>query len=241
MNLHHHEILNDPAVRHGWTDSGGPDFKGDPASPDHGHPVSEIVEAARLVEAAWAHQVHGGKVLHVKESGLAGEADALWTDVPGLGVIGRSADCPLVLVAGRREDGSALTGFAHASWRSTVKGITGKLLGQMIAAGLDPATARAVICPSAGPCCYEVGEDVREAALSGLGQDVGWHFLDRGGIMTFNLWAANKAQLEEYGMASPSIAEPDVCTICGEGFPSYRRDGEKAGRFAAIIGPGLRA
>jgi len=51
---------------------------------------------------AWVRQVHGGVVLRVDEAGLAGEADALVSDRPGLLLRGRSADCPLVLAAGER-------------------------------------------------------------------------------------------------------------------------------------------
>ena len=56
---------------------------------------------------------------------------------------------PLVLVGGRLGSGDVIWGFAHASWRSTVAGITGSLPAAMTAAGLRPETARAVICPSA--------------------------------------------------------------------------------------------
>jgi len=234
--LHTHDTMTNKDFRHGWSDASGPDFKVDPGSPDHAGVVAEIVKAAGLKDAAWARQVHGGKVLYVEGPGLAGDADALWTDVPGLGLVGRSADCPLILVGGRKKDGAPITGFAHASWRSTVKGITRELLSRMIVGGLDPESARAFICPSAGVCCYEVGQEVRQAMLDALGSEAGWFFLERSSQMTFDLWAANRAQLVERGVPEDSIHQAGVCTICGEGYPSHRRDGKTAGRFAAIIG-----
>ena len=233
--LHTHALLNDHGLRHGWTDTTGPNFHGDPTSTDHAPLVAELAEKAGLDGAAWAHQVHGGQVLYVSEPGLAGEADALWTDTPGLGVLGCSADCPLILVGGPRDDGSNIVGLAHASWRSTVKGITRELLTQMIVGGLDPARAHGFICPSAGPCCYDVGEEVRQAALNGLGPEAAWYFIEQVERLTFDLWAANVAQLMGMGIPEDSITQAGVCTICGEGYPSYRRDGEKAGRFAAVI------
>ena len=42
-----------------------------------------------MARAAWARQVHGPGVLEVAGPGLAGDADALWTATPGLGVVGR--------------------------------------------------------------------------------------------------------------------------------------------------------
>lgn len=223
--------------RHGWTTTQGPDFVGDLASEDHFACVTELVQAAELKAGAWARQVHGGQVLQVTESGFAGEADALWSDQTGLGVIGRSADCPLILVGGSRQDGSHVWGFAHASWRSTVKGITAGLILALTEAGADPAGLRAVICPSAGPCCYEVGDEVRKKALETLGPGAAWFFLERINGLVFDLWAANIAQLTAAGVTEDHIFNVNHCTICGgDRYPSYRRDGDKAGRFAAVIG-----
>lgn len=222
---------------HGWTTSQGPDFGGDPSSEDHVGCVEEFVRAAGLKEGAWARQVHGGRVLEVTESGFAGEADALWSDQPGLGVVGRGADCPLVMAGGTRPDESRVWGFAHASWRSTVQGITTGLILALTDAGVDPAGLRAVICPSAGPCCYEVGDEVRQEALKSLGPGSAWFFLEKSGRLSFDLWAANIAQLTGAGVAESNIFNVQHCTICGgDLYPSHRRDGDGAGRFAAVIG-----
>ncbi|MBU8871710.1 MAG: polyphenol oxidase family protein [Gemmatimonadales bacterium] len=221
----------------GWTDSGGPDFSPDPASTSQASVVTELVEAIGLEKAAWAKQVHGATIVRVSRPGLAGEADGLWTDIPGLGVIGRSADCPLVLVGGKRRDGSRVWGFTHASWRSTIQGITGKLVGLITDAGTDPTTLTATICPSAGPCCYEVGPEVLEAAVTLLGSEVRKFFHGAGTRWILDLWALNTAQLTAAGVSPGSIHIAGKCTICGGSrYPSYRRDGADAGRFAAIIG-----
>lgn len=223
--------------RHGWTTSEGPDFRGDPTSGDMAVGVTELVWTTGLEMGAWARQVHGGRVLEVTKRGFAGEADALWSAQPGLGVVGRSADCPLILVGGFRSDGSRIWGFAHASWRSTVQGITAGLILAMTEGGADPAGMRAVICPSAGPCCYEVKDEVRQTALKSLGPGAAWFFMEKSEGLFFNLWAANIAQLKAAGVAEDNIFNVDHCTICGDDrYPSHRRDGDQAGRFAAIIG-----
>ncbi len=241
--LHRHTPYLEAATPHGWTSHGGPDFKHPVDSPAMETVVDTLARGAGLEGGAWAEQVHGGTVLRVDSPGPAGAADALWTTTGGLGVVGRSADCPLILVAGKGPDGMPLAGFAHASWRSTVRSITTRLLDEMKIGGLDVATARAVVCPSAGPCCYEVGAEVHREACERLGPAAARHFRSRGDRFILDLWSANQQQLEAAGMAAHRIWVSGECTICGEGhpvrrYPSYRRQGQAAGRFAAIQGVG---
>ena len=222
---------------HGWTTTAGPDFRSLAESRQQAAAMSELAAAVRLPELAWCTQVHGDTVLRVDGPGPAGSADALWTDRPGLGVVGRGADCPLLLIGGQRDDGTCLWGFAHASWRSTVLGITGKLLTVLIEAGGVPASLTGVICPSAGPCCYEVGTEVRDAALAQQGPAADPWFTRRGERLVLDLWRANLDQWQGLGLAPDRLAVDGHCTLCGDGsFPSHRRDGAKAGRFAAVIG-----
>lgn len=224
----------------GWTDASGPDFGAPADSPEQAATAAALAAATGLHEAAWVQQVHGGAVLRAEGTGCIGRADALWTDVPGLGVVGRSADCPLVLVGGLRPDGSPLAGFAHASWRSTVAGITPALVGALLAAGAEPGSLRAQIAPSAGPCCYEVRDDVRDAALERLGPGAAPFFTPRPDTgpdaWILDLWSANLTQLMGCGVAPGRIRTAGECTICSERYPSYRRQGQAAGRFAAMIG-----
>lgn len=239
--LRTHAGLDAGGWRHGWTTSAGPDFRGDPAGAPMATAMADLCRAALVPAAAWVRQVHGGAVLRAGGPGLAGPADALWTTESGLATVGRGADCPLVLVGGRREDGGAVWGFAHASWRSTVAGITPALVAAMAAGGLRPESARALICPSAGPCCYEVGPEVRAAMLSARGpRAAGWfhpHQAEGRSLKwRLDLWGANEAELLAAGLSAAHIGNQRHCTICGGAdYPSHRRDGERAGRLAAFI------
>lgn len=239
--LHRCQPLASNGWSHGWSDISGPDFKSPVQGLDHQGAMKELCRKVGLESAAWAEQVHGGTVLKVESPGFAGQADALWTDRPQLGVVGRSADCPLILMGGTMKDGARMAGFAHASWRSTVRGITASLAAALREAGARLESMQAVICPSAGPCCYEVGPEVREEACSRLGDTAARHFHDRGDRFILDLWSANSEQLVQAGVNPERIYRTGHCTICGnpEGdlrFPSYRRQGQLAGRFAAIIG-----
>jgi len=223
--------------RHGWTTDAGPDFRTPVTSVEHAAAVAELVAAAGLRDGAWVRQVHGSAVLRADQPGLLGEADALWTNEPGLGVVGRSADCPLLLVAGVDAAGRGIWGFAHASWRSTVAGIMTSLLRDMKRAGLRLDRTWAVVCPSAGPCCYEVGPEVRQAALAHLGPSAADFCLPLRERPAFDLWRANGAQCEAAGLPAGHFFVSGVCTICaGRDYPSYRRQQGQAGRLAAISG-----
>lgn len=233
-----------PGFVHAVTTRKGPAFAAAADSPANQDARQDLTAALRLRGIAWCHQVHGGRVLQVISAGAAGEGDALLTDTAGLGVLGRSADCPLVLVAGPApgsggESGrpAHAVGMAHASWRSTVAGITRSLIGALqTSCGVEPCRMVAGICPSAGPCCYAVGEEVREAALAGLGASAADFFTERADKLYFDLWRANAAQLLSAGLLESHVQISGICTLCrNDLFPSYRREGETAARFAAVI------
>ncbi len=200
--------------------------------------AAETAERLHMDGTAWVHQVHGNTILQALKPGIVGQADGLVSDTSGLLIAGRSADCPIVLLTGRRNDGSAVVGFAHASWRSTVKAIT-RLLVEKLTDEMDcqKNSLHAAIAPSAGPCCYEIGEEVREQALKELGPNSSEFFIRRNNNLFFDLWAANISQLTESGVPEEQIEISDTATICdGDNFWSWRKQGHEAGRFAAVIG-----
>jgi len=184
--------------------------------------------------AAWLEQAHGTSTLPVDSPGPAGSGDGLITASPGIALVGRSADCPLVLVADR---GGGAVGMFHSGWRGTVGGIAMEFVRSLIGRfGSDPAGLVACICPSIGICCYEVGQDVQDAAVSGLGQHAVKFFAYRGGELHFDMQSCIRDQLLRVGLSGRNIHIAGICTICHEDlFCSYRREGPHAGRFQAGI------
>ncbi|MBE0565893.1 MAG: laccase domain-containing protein, partial [Krumholzibacteria bacterium] len=69
-----------------------------------------------------------------------------------------------------------------------------------------------------------------------LGPGAAGFFTPRGGRWILDLWAANRAQLEAAGVPAGAITVTGICTICNAQYPSHRRQGTDAGRFAAVIG-----
>jgi len=199
-------------------------------------PAAEAI--ARLLDlrqVAWCEQVHGRRIVPVGGGGPVGRGDGMVTNVPSLGLMIRSADCPVILAVDKV---SGAIGVAHASWRGTVGRIASELIVAMVGRfGVRPDDVVACICPSAGPCCYEVAPEVRDAAVGGIGRHAERFFDRREGRLYFDLWSANADELARAGVLPRNIHVSGQCTVCNnDRFPSHRVEGDGAGRFAALIG-----
>jgi hypothetical protein len=226
-------VLDALGIPHLVTTRQGPDV--DQIRHDPAEAGRQIADALGLKGVAFLEQVHGGDVLVCDEGGEAGSGDGLVTTRPGLALLGKSGDCPIVLIADKQQ---RAVGFAHASWRATVAGITPHVVARMVDLGCAAAGLVACICPSAGPECYEVGDEVRAAAIEGIGRYAEAFFHPGpNGKDHFSLWVANVDALRRCGVPLESIHVSGVCTLCrNDLFPSHRREGDAAGRFAAVIG-----
>lgn len=187
-------------------------------------------------------QVHGGEVLPIEDvdigRGRDGRdsairfVDGLVSDRPGVPLILMSADCPLVCAY---DPDRPAVGAVHASWQGTVAGATTQMIRLMARQyGSDPARLLTAIAPSAGPCCYEVGEEVRRIARTKL-DDADDFFRPHGQRFLFDLWEANRRQLTVAGVRPANIETAGWCSICDRRFWSHRRDGAHAGRTALFI------
>jgi YfiH family protein len=225
--------LEATGVPHLVTTRRGPDVQ--QVRHNTGAAAGHIAKTLGLDGIAYLEQVHGGDALVCEKGGLTGHGDGLVTAKAGVGVLGKSGDCPIVLIADKRR---RAVGFAHASWRATVAGIVPAVVGRMVDLGCSPAELVACIGPSAGPECYEVGEEVRKAALRGIGPHAATFFQPGPrGRDHFDLWAANVDALARVGLELGNIHVAGMCTLCrNDLFPSHRREGARAGRFAAVIG-----
>jgi polyphenol oxidase len=154
---------------------------------------------------AQGRQVHGTRVVVDGQDGE--EADGQVTTRAGVAAIVLVADCLPVALAG---PGAA--GVIHAGWRG--------LAGGALEAGVAAAGAvAAAIGPGIGPCCYEVGDDVR--AVFGTSE------------RTLDLKAVARARLREAGVTE--IHDCGLCTACdAERFFSHRRDHGVTGRQAGL-------
>lgn len=181
-------------------------------------------------------QIHEPRIKVVNAStpfGSHENYDALITAQTHVALMNFSADCPLLLIYDPRR---RIIAQAHASWRCSVARIAATVVEKMaIEFASDPADLIAGIGPSAGPCCYEVKNDVRAAAESVNLPQVDLCFPEREGRMYFDLWHTNRQQLVEAGINHSNIELAGICTMCrNDVFFSFRREGAGCGHFGLM-------
>jgi hypothetical protein len=154
------------------------------------------------------------------------EADASFTDVPGLGLGVLVADCAPVLLA---DPEARIVGVAHAGREGMAAGVVTELLSAMSAAGADPARMHAVIGPHICGGCYEVPAELRDR-IAGKVPESGC--VTRKGTPGVDVGAGVEAQLARAGVAA--VASDRRCTAEAPSLYSYRRDG-RTGRLAGLI------
>jgi YfiH family protein len=183
-----------------------------------------------LRRLAHGYQVHGTTVrrIHsdadVPEPGIDAAqppigADGHATRVPGLGVMALAADCLPVALGG-----NGTVAMVHAGWRGLAAGVLEEgvlALRELGGEGEGESEVAAIIGPGAGPCCYEVGEEVHTAFA-------GAHRSGR----RIDLKALARERLRTAGVTD--VRDACVCTICDQRFFSHRRESTRAGRQAGI-------
>jgi len=192
-----------------------------------GRVAAELDGSGRLL---LLRQVHGAVVAPAPWSGTP-EADAAVAAQPALVLGIQTADClPVLLVDPQRR----LVAAAHAGWRGTAAGVTRQIVRELVARGSRPGDIVAALGPGIGPCCYEVGEELREAF-----GPAGAVFFRPGspGKPRLDLRAANVHQLLEAGLAAEAIHHLADCTHCHPDlYHSYRREGLGSGRMISFVG-----
>ncbi len=197
-------------------------------------------------ETVSCYQVHGADILTIEPthtSGIIGQADGLVTNIPKVYLLLRFADCtPLIFFDPVRN----IVGLAHAGWRGTVQNVAGATVQAMVKLGCRPADIIAVIGPSIGSCCYEVGTEVVQATRLAFnspemlfyagGQNLkNWSDILARDTVYFDMATANHRQLEASGLKQ--IVQTHICTACQvTQFFSHRAEGGRTGRFGVMIG-----
>jgi YfiH family protein len=177
------------------------------------------------VRFAYGRQVHGRNVIRAvspPDPDVAPvEADGQATNVAGLAPLVLTADCLPIAVAG----GGAVA-VLHAGWRGLAAGVVAEGVQAVRELGSGGAAAHiaAAIGPGAGPCCYEVSEEVHEV-FARFGPDV------RQG-RNLDLKAVARRALNDAGVND--VEDVGLCTICSTEFFSHRRDHGLTGRQAGI-------
>ena len=172
-------------------------------------------------------QVHGNLVQHVTTPGSYPACDGIVTDTPGVCLCISVADCvPIFIVEKQRRAIAAI----HAGWRGTSLGIVERGV-EMLAKEFQcrPEEMIAYVGPSAGVCCYSVGEDV-------AGRFSREFVREKGNRIFLDLRGANVSQLARGGVPRDMIEISPLCTIDeANTLHSFRRDRERSGRMMGFI------
>jgi YfiH family protein len=174
-------------------------------------------------------QVHGSRVVEVEGpgSGLSPEeGDALLTFTPGPVLSVTVADCFPVFGISLSTPAVFL---AHAGWRGTLGGIVRECLRALRQRGIGGEEVSLLFGPGIGPCCFRVSPEVARLFPS-------FAVREREDGFYVDLPAANAAQAREEGVREEGLFFSGLCTSCrGDLFFSYRRDGPRSGRMAAVV------
>lgn len=187
----------------------------------------------------FADQVHGNKIAAIdkyynaketQENGIP-EVDGLMTNLPNIPLMARSGDCPTIALYDPENNAIAVV---HAGWRGTVAEIAIECVHKMQQTyNTDSSRLIAGIAPSIGPCCYVVGEEVKQCSIGKQWEKES--FFTKDSQLYFDLWKANILQLQSTGILAQNIECAKICTKCNhEEFFSYRTE-KGTGLFGLIL------
>jgi YfiH family protein len=165
------------------------------------------------------NQVHEDSILIIdtpptEDFVFHGDADAMITDIPGICLVIRTADCVPIFAY---DPVNKVLGAAHSGWRGTQLKIAGNMIKEMKDVYNCKATdIHAYIFPSIGPQSYEINEDVSK------------HFPHdhefRNGKIYLNLWQNIIRILKDEGLDSNLIYNAGICSmIQSDNFFSHRK------------------
>ena len=185
------------------------------------------------------HQVHGSKIAIIDRPGLTREDlegyDAFVTDLPGVAIGVRTADCVPILLY---DPVHRVIAAVHSGWKGTVLKISQSTISLMCEHfGSLPADLRAVIGPAIGPRSFQVGEEVVEQFRdAGFPMPLIWSHEGPGdgtpmsGGHHIDLFKANRWLLEGCGLPAENIRVHAIDTYRDLSFFSARREGVQCGR-----------
>lgn len=167
------------------------------------------------------------------------EADAWLVKVGALekAVIGiKTADCVPILI---NTSDNSYRAAVHCGWRSAVGGLLTKVVERMIELGVAKESIEVAFGPSAGVCCYQVGEDVVVAVADAQSKLENRFLIEplvkRGSNIYADIQSLLLMQLLSLGLSKDQTVNNSICTISSTDYFSYRREKDQAGRQLSFI------
>lgn len=168
------------------------------------------------------------------------EGDGYITNARGITLGVKSADCVPILFEATDKLGNVIgVGAVHAGWRGTVGKIAEVCVNKLISEyGASSKSIRACIGPCIHKCCFEVGDDVKNAVFA-LGEDFEKFCPKSGkndGKYFCDLVSVNREILLLAGLLPENIDVIDECTCClPEKYYSHRYSKGMRGTMLSTI------
>lgn len=178
------------------------------------------------IQPAWLKQVHG-LVVADADPAVVSQADASWTDQPGIACAVMTADCLPVLFCDRA---GTRVAAAHAGWRGLAGGVLEATLERL---ALAPEEVLVWLGPAIGPKAFEVGLEVRDA-FTAVHPEAARAFVEgqRPGKLMADIYELARIRLATRGVCA--VYGGGYCTVNDARFFSYRRT-PQGGRFASLV------
>ncbi|MDX1590439.1 MAG: peptidoglycan editing factor PgeF [Balneolaceae bacterium] len=177
-------------------------------------------------QIALAEQVHGAHIETVNKPGTRPSTDGLVTNVTGLPIGIRVADCAAVLIA---DPVQKVAGAFHAGWKGAASDIIPNGIDRMVQLGAKPGSMYVFISPCISEENFEVGEEVAVRFPEKFVNRINFkkpHIDLKGFIID---------QLIQKGVDTNNIECSSSCTMEDDIYYSYRRERDRAGRMLAMI------
>ncbi len=171
-------------------------------------------------------QRHTDNVKWIDNPGIYKNIDGLVSNLKNKIYLSISvADCVPVCMFDPKTENFALV---HSGWRGTYKKITNKAVFLMIENGSIPKDILVYCGVSISKKNYEVGSDVASLFSKGNSSTFGKKFL-------LDIKSQIKDDLISIDLLEKNISIEQNCTYNNMTLPSYRRDGEQAGRITFFM------
>ena len=172
-------------------------------------------------------QRHTDNVKWIDRPGIYKNIDGLVSNLKNKIYLSISvADCVPVCMFDPKTENFALV---HSGWRGTYKKITNKAVFLMIENGSIPKDILVYCGVSISKKNYEVGDDVASLFSKSNSSTFGKKFL-------LDIKSQIKDDLISIDLLEKNISIEQDCTYNNMTLPSYRRDGEQAGRITFFMG-----
>lgn len=137
------------------------------------------------------------------------DTDALITQIPGLPIGVRTADCvPIILYA---PDIRAVAAV-HAGWKGTLGGIVSKTIDRIVDMGADVSRLHAMFGVSICSECYEVDQELADKFITaGFASNVSYPG-ESGSRPHLDLQGMNAQRMRERGVLAENIILNNLCT-----------------------------